>query len=116
MFEDIEIALSVNAWNLVVSSISVLSFPECTEILDIMKKQTEGNEAKGEETVKITLSPTHINEILGVLQLLPYHVSNSVINDLYTQTMTVMVDRQAEKEKKESEKAETEAEKETTKK
>lgn len=111
MFEDIEIALSVNAWNVVVGSISVLSFPECTEILDIMKKQTEGNEAKGEETVKITLSPTHINEILGVLQLLPYHISNGVINELYTQTMTVMAERQVEKEK-----TGTEAEKETPKK
>ena len=94
MFENIEITLTVNAWNIVISSLSVLSFDESKEILKEIAEQTKGIEAKGEDPVMISLSPTHINQILGVVQLLPYHVSNGVVTELYNQSMITLAERQ----------------------
>lgn len=107
MFENIEITLTVNAWNIVISSLSVLSFDESKEILKEIAEQTKGIEAKGEDPVMISLSPTHINQILGVVQLLPYHVSNGVVTELYNQSMTTLAERQ---EKTDGEKTDGEGE------
>lgn len=94
MFENIEITLTVNAWNIVIGSLSVLSFDESKEILKEIAEQTKDIEAKGEDPVMISLSPTHINQILGVVQLLPYHISSGVVTELYNQSMTTLSERQ----------------------
>ena len=45
----------------------------------------------------IKMSPTMANQILGVLQLLPYHVANVIVSKVYNQAMKELQAR-AEKE------------------
>lgn len=83
--ESIELVLSVNEWNTILGAASVLSFSEVTDIVKTIAEQANGSDAKGNETIAIKVSREHANQILGVLQLLPYHVSAVVISKVYEQ-------------------------------
>lgn len=83
--EGIELSLSVNEWNTILGAVSVLSFREVPEIVKTIAEQAGGSQAKGNETISIRVSREHANQILGVLQLLPYHVSAVVISKVYEQ-------------------------------
>lgn len=91
----IELTLSVNEWNTVLGAVSVLSFPEVKDIVKTIAEQAEGSEARGAETIAIKMTRAATNQILGVLQLLPYHVSAVAISKIYEQAT-----KQIEKAKK----------------
>lgn len=89
MIEDIELelTLSVNEWNVVIGALNVLAFADAKEIIEIIAEQSKDSKAVGEETVTIKMVASKANQVLGVLQLLPYHVANQVIAKVYNQAM-----------------------------
>ncbi len=97
MNEDLELTLSVNEWNVVIGALHVLAFADAKAIIDVIAEQSKDSKAVGEETVMIKMSPTMANQILGVLQLLPYHVANVIVSKVYNQAMKELQTR-AEKE------------------
>ena len=97
MNEDLELTLSVNEWNVVIGSLHVLAFADAKAIIDTIAEQSKDSKSVGEETVMIKMSPTMANQILGVLQLLPYHVANVIVSKVYNQAMKELQAR-AEKE------------------
>ena len=89
MIEDIELelTLSVNEWNVVIGALNVLAFAEAKEIIEVIAEQSKDSKAVGEETVTIKMVASKANQVLGVLQLLPYHVANQVVANVYNQAM-----------------------------
>ena len=104
MIEDIELelTLSVNEWNVVIGALNVLAFTEAKEIIDTIAEQSKDSKAVGEETVTIKMVATKANQVLGVLQLLPYHVANQVIAKVYNQAMEKIREETKEAAKEEA--------------
>ena len=104
MIEDIELelTLSVNEWNVVIGALNVLAFAEAKEIIDTIAEQSKDSKAVGEETVTIKMVASKSNQVLGVLQLLPYHVANQVIAKVYNQAMEKIREETKEAAKEEA--------------
>ena len=103
MIEDIELelTLSVNEWNVVIGALNVLAFAEAKEIIDTIAEQSKDSKAVG-ETVTIKMVASKSNQVLGVLQLLPYHVANQVIAKVYNQAMEKIREETKEAAKEEA--------------